>query len=138
MSADVAPTATPPGARTAAAPRAQRRTRLLGTLLTALGVLMAVAGIATWGGIAQGLAQEPDGARLMRQGAHERAQQGRLPGAVGAHDGDDLAGGDGEGHLRQDRGAVDRDAHVPGADGLGHAQPSPVRRAARLASMASR
>ncbi len=58
MSADVAPTATPPGARTAAAPRAQRRTRLLGTLLTALGVLMAVAGIATWGGIAQGLAQE--------------------------------------------------------------------------------
>lgn len=58
MSADVAPTATSPGARTDAAPRAQRRTRLLGTLLTALGVLMAAAGIATWGGIAQGLAQE--------------------------------------------------------------------------------
>ncbi|SFJ82875.1 aromatic ring-opening dioxygenase LigA [Cellulomonas sp. KH9] len=54
MSADVAPTAT----TTAPAPRAARRTRLLGTLLTALGVVMALAGAATWGGIAQGLAQE--------------------------------------------------------------------------------
>ena len=55
MTADVDSTTAP---RTAAAPRAARRTRLLGTLLAALGVLMAVSGIGTWAAVAQGLAQE--------------------------------------------------------------------------------
>jgi len=58
MSADVAPSAAPAPTTVTTAPRAARRTRLLGTLLTALGVLMAVAGIGTWAGVAQGLAQE--------------------------------------------------------------------------------
>lgn len=56
MSADVAPTAAP--AATAAAPRHATRTRLLGTLLAALGALMIVAGIGAWGGVAQGLGAE--------------------------------------------------------------------------------
>jgi hypothetical protein len=56
MSADVAPTAAPVST-TSSTPRA-RRAHLLGTLLTALGILMGVAGVGTWAGIAQGLAQE--------------------------------------------------------------------------------
>ncbi|UZN02090.1 aromatic ring-opening dioxygenase LigA [Cellulomonas sp. S1-8] len=58
MSADVAPAAAHTAAAPTTPPRTAHRTRLLGTLLTALGLLMAVAGIATMGGIAQGLAQE--------------------------------------------------------------------------------
>jgi len=54
MTADVAPTASP----AVTVPRNAHRTRLFGTLLTALGLLMAVAGIGTWAGVAQGLAQE--------------------------------------------------------------------------------
>lgn len=59
MTADVASTtaSTMPAPGITASPRA-RRTRTLGTLLTALGVLMAVAGIGTWGAVTQGLAQE--------------------------------------------------------------------------------
>ena len=38
--------------------RPAQRTRLLWTLLAALGVLMTLAGIGTWAGVAQGLAQE--------------------------------------------------------------------------------
>ena len=56
MTADVASSTAPAAA--APAPRAASRTRLFGTLLTVLGLLMALAGAATWGGIAQGLAQE--------------------------------------------------------------------------------
>ncbi len=54
MSTDAAPTTTDQP-RTAAT---AQRTRMLGTLLLALGVLLAVAGVGTWGGIAAGLAQE--------------------------------------------------------------------------------
>ena len=54
MTADVAPTT----ASATAAPRAARRARTLGTLLTVLGLIMAVAGIGTWAAVAQGLAQE--------------------------------------------------------------------------------
>ncbi|MBF0689457.1 MAG: aromatic ring-opening dioxygenase LigA [Cellulomonas sp.] len=56
MSADVAPSSAPVST-TSPAPRA-RRVHLLGTLLAALGILMALAGVGTWAGIAQGLAQE--------------------------------------------------------------------------------
>ncbi|MBO3094081.1 aromatic ring-opening dioxygenase LigA [Cellulomonas dongxiuzhuiae] len=56
MSADVAPVSAPVSTASGA-PRA-RRAHLLGTLLAALGVLMALAGVGTWAGIAQGLAQE--------------------------------------------------------------------------------
>ncbi|MCC2312779.1 aromatic ring-opening dioxygenase LigA [Cellulomonas xiejunii] len=56
MSADVAPNATPVSTPSSTPPA--RRAHLLGTLLTALGILMALAGVGTWAGIAQGLAQE--------------------------------------------------------------------------------
>lgn len=62
MTADVASTTTsttaPATVAAVAAPRASHRTRTLGTLLTALGLLMAVAGVGTWAAVAQGLAQE--------------------------------------------------------------------------------
>ena len=54
MSADAATTTPARTTGTAAA----RRTRVIGSLLLALGVLLAVAGIGTWGGIAAGLVQE--------------------------------------------------------------------------------
>src|SRR5262249_15200032 len=40
------------------------------------------------------------------------AQGGGLPGAVGAEQGDDLAGGDGEGQVANDRRAIIGDAHL--------------------------
>lgn len=59
MTADVASTTTAAASpATTAAPRAAHRTRVLGALLTALGLLMAVSGIGTWVAVAQGLAQE--------------------------------------------------------------------------------
>jgi hypothetical protein len=57
MSADLDTSSTTTGTD-AGRTTAGSRTRLLGTLLAALGALMIVAGIGAWGGVAQGLGAE--------------------------------------------------------------------------------
>ena len=80
-----------------------------------------------------------------RTQADERSHEGRLAGAVGAHQRDELALGDGEVDPAQHRSPAEGDAAVlddgSGYDVrgiLGHRQPLAVVRALRLASMRER
>ena len=58
------------------------------------------------------LAVEVDRARLERQPARDGVQQGRLAGAAGAHDGQDLARSDDARHLAQQGALPHRDGQA--------------------------
>jgi hypothetical protein len=77
------------------------------------------------------LAEELHGARRRRPQAGQGPDQRRLPGAVRAHQRDELALLHVEVQSAQDRPAADRDSQVPGADD-GAQQPFAFSSAVRL------
>ena len=86
-------------------------------------------------------AEEGDAATRHRQQAGDRAHEGRLAGAVGAHQCEELTGPDGEVDPAQDRAAADRDRPVVDLDRRcsgAHWHPLAFRSASRFWPMRER